>query len=100
MVGETLLVKEQLSPNQNDKLHFVQITMPPRSFSEEVIVGVGQKAGLILSGTVDLTVGGRCAILRRGDSFQFGSQEPHLIANNSGEESKLVWIISVVDAHS
>lgn len=99
VLGETRLVKELLSPRHDENLRFMFITMPPRSFSEEVLIGAGQKAGYVVTGVVDLTVGEHSTVMKEGDSFQFNSEEPHLIANNSDQEAKLLWIISTLGNH-
>ena len=75
------------------------ITMSPGSISEDVLIGTGDKGGLVLSGRVVLTVGESTTELGEGDSFQFKSNVPHGIANRSAEEAKLIWIMSVLDTH-
>lgn len=99
VVGETRLVKELLSPRNDENLRFMFVTLPPGGLSEDVLIGTGQKGGYVMSGTIDLTVGERTASLSEGDSFQFRSDKPHSIANNSGTEAKLLWIMSVLDTH-
>lgn len=93
------LVKDLLSPRNDDNLRFMIITMPPDSISEDVLIGTGDKGGLVLSGRVVLTVGESTTELGAGDSFQFKSNIPHGIANRSAEEAKLIWIMSVLDTH-
>lgn len=95
----TGLVKELLSPRNDDNLRFMIITMAPGSISEDVLIGTGDKGGLVLSGRVVLSVGDSTTELGEGDSFQFRSNIPHGIANRSTEEAKLIWIMSVLDTH-
>src|SRR6266542_4127067 len=85
----TGLVKDLLSPRNDDNLRFMIITMAPGSISEDVLIGTGEKGGLVLSGRVVLTVGDSTTELGEGDSFQFKSNIPHGIANRSAEEAKL-----------
>lgn len=99
ILGETQLVKELLSPQNDQNLRFMIVTMPPGSESEDVLVGEGQKGGYIMAGRVQLTVGERVAELFEGDSFQFKSHIPHRISNRSDAEAKLIWIMSVLDTH-
>lgn len=99
VIGETHLVKELLSPRNDRNLRFMMITIPPGGFSEDVLVGKGEKGGYVIAGEVELTVGDRHAILTVDDSFQFESNLPHRIANPSGADAKILWIMSVVDSH-
>ncbi len=99
VVGETRLVKELLSPRNDDNLRFMIVTLPPGGISEDVLIGTGDKGGYVLSGNIVLTVGDGETELGDGDSFQFKSSIPHTIANRSGEEAKLIWIMSVLDTH-
>ena len=50
VVGETRLVKELLSPRNDRNLRFMLITLPPGGVSEDVIIGQGEKGGLVLEG--------------------------------------------------
>lgn len=99
LVGETRLVKELLSPRPDENLRFMFITLPPGGVSEDVLIGTGHKGGYVVSGSVELTVGDDVATLGEGDSFQFRSNIPHSVQNPTTNEAKLLWIMSVVDAH-
>lgn len=96
---ETRMVKELLSPQNDQNLRFMIVTLPAGGRSQDVLVGKGYKGGLILSGSVELTVGDRVSELLEGDSFQFKAHIPHRIANRSDSETKLIWIMSVLDTH-
>lgn len=99
IVGETRLVKELLSPQNDENLRFMFVTLPPGGISEDVLIGTGQKGGYVISGTVLLTVGERTVQLTEGDSFQFRSDTPHNVANRSKDDAKVLWIMSVLDTH-
>lgn len=99
VVGPGLLTKELLSPKDNNQLRFMILTLPPGATSDDVLTGPGDKAGYVLSGRVELTVGNAAAEIREGDSFQFESSIPHHLVNRSGEEAKLVWIIRIRESH-
>jgi len=98
VLGDTGLVKELLSPQYAESLRFMFVSMRPDSFTEEVLIGAGQKAGYIMSGTVELSVDGHSVVLEEGDSFQFNSDVHHQIANRSGEDAKVLWIMNALDA--
>jgi transcriptional regulator with XRE-family HTH domain len=97
--GEGGLVKELLSPQYAENLRFMFVTMPPGTFTEDVVVGPGQKAGYVISGTAELTVGEHAVILEEGDSFQFDSSVNHLLSNPSDGETKVIWIMNLQSAH-
>jgi transcriptional regulator with XRE-family HTH domain len=99
VVGPGLLTKELLSPKDNNQLRFMILTLPPGATSDDVLTGPGDKAGYVLSGRVELTVGNVAAEIREGDSFQFESSIPHHLVNRSSEEAKLVWIIRIRESH-
>ena len=99
VVGKTQLVKELLSPRNDRNLRFMLIILPPGGESEDVIIGPGEKGGLVTEGQVRLTVDGVETDLLTGDSFQFPSSAPHKIANPFPAPAKVVWIMSVVQSH-
>ncbi len=99
VVGESRLVKELLSPRKDRNLRFMIITLPPAGISEDVIIGEGEKGGLVLEGRVRLTVGQDASDLDEGDSFQFSSSVPHALCNLHDEPARVVWIMSVIDSH-
>jgi len=93
-VGKHGMQKELLSPHGDHDLKMMIILLPAGAGSDEVLVGVGEKAGLVLEGTVVLNVGDRRAVLRTGDSFQFKSTVPHSVRNESGEMARVLWIMN------
>ncbi|HEX7683593.1 MAG TPA: cupin domain-containing protein [Trinickia sp.] len=93
-VGKDGMQKELLSPHGEHDLKMMIILLPAGAGSDEVLVGVGEKAGLVLEGTIVLNVGDRRAVLRAGDSFQFESTVPHSVRNESGEMARVLWIMN------
>jgi transcriptional regulator with XRE-family HTH domain len=98
LVGDGL-TKELLSPRSNDDLRFMILSLPPGAETGDLLSGPGDKAGYVLSGTVELTVDDMVTDLDEGDSFQFESTRPHQVINRSGAEAKLIWIISIKESH-
>ena len=92
-VGANGMSKELLSPSGEHELQFMIITIPPHSQSHEVLIGEGEKAGLVLEGRVKLVVDGESTILEVGDSFQFDSRKPHGVANDFDASARLMWIM-------
>jgi transcriptional regulator with XRE-family HTH domain len=98
-VGSGKLIKELMSPQNDEGLRFMLISLPPQAETEEVLIGEGEKGGFVLSGEVELDVAGRQARLREGDSFQFQSHQPHRLANPTDSPAQVLWIMSFVGLH-
>jgi transcriptional regulator with XRE-family HTH domain len=99
VVGTTRLIKDLLSPRNDRNLRFMLITLPPSSESEDVIMGQGEKGGLVTKGRVRLTIDAEETDLDEGDSFQFPSSVPHSLSNPYDDPAEVLWIMSVVDSH-
>ncbi|MEK6426206.1 MAG: cupin domain-containing protein [Burkholderia gladioli] len=89
------LIKEMLSPPGDWRLQFMLIHFPAHSASQDVMTGSGEKAGLVLDGTVILNVDGQRTRLDAGDSFQFDSRLPHQVENPEAGPVTVIWIMSV-----
>ncbi|MEK1854292.1 MAG: XRE family transcriptional regulator [Phyllobacterium sp.] len=99
VVGVSRLAKELLSPSSDRNLRFMIITLPPGGESEDVIIGEGEKGGLVTQGHVELSIGPDVFDLHEGDSCQFPSSLPHKICNRTQETAVIIWIISVLNSH-
>jgi len=93
-VGTHGMQKELLSPHGDHDLKMMTILLPAGAGSDEVLVGVGEKAGLVLEGTIVLNVGDKRAVLKTGDSFQFKSTVPHSVRNESGAMARVLWVMN------
>jgi transcriptional regulator with XRE-family HTH domain len=93
-VGPYPLKKEHLSPSGARDMQFMIIAFPPGASSHDVILGKGEKAGLVLGGQILLTVADGEATLYEGDSFQFDSELPHKVINTGSSEAKILWIMT------
>lgn len=91
-IGTQGMTKEVLTPPGDYELEVMLIGLPPGASSEEVLIGQGEKAGLLMSGSILLTVGGRSTELSQGDSFQFSSAQAHSIRNTGAAEARILWI--------
>lgn len=99
VVGKSRMVKELLSPRGEHGLRFMMVTLPAGGTAEEMLLGPGEKGGYVISGRVVLKVGERQAELAEGDSFQFDSLQPHSLANPTGADATLLWIMSLDETH-
>lgn len=93
-VGKHGMEKELLSPHGDHDLQVMVITLPPGVGSDEVLIGVGEKAGVVQEGTIKLFVGETIVELHAGDSFQFKSTVPHSVRNESNKVARLLWIMN------
>ena len=93
-VGPNGLTKELLSPHGDHDLQFMMIVLPAGTSSEEVLIGIGEKAGLVLEGCVSFQVGARRSNLCAGDSFQFKSTLPHSVHNTGDKAARILWIMN------
>lgn len=93
-VGKGGLQKALLSPHGDYDIKFMLISFPPRTKSVDILVGPGEKAGVVLEGEIDLTVAGSTERLQAGDSFQFSSELSHRVENPGAGTAQLLWIMN------
>ncbi|WP_375457731.1 helix-turn-helix domain-containing protein [uncultured Enterovirga sp.] len=93
LVGTDGLTKEVLSPPETEGLRILILTVPPKSRSREMVIGPGQKAGLVLSGLIRIVVGSEEGQLAEGDSFQFPSHKQHAFINDTERPAEILWIM-------
>lgn len=86
--------KELLSPHSDHDIQFMYITLFPGVVQDDVFRGVGEKAGVVLSGSILLKIADSKITLQEGDSFQFSSELPHAVQNDSDQPAKLMWIMN------
>jgi len=59
---------------------------------DEAYAHDGEEAGFVIKGAIDLTIGGHCYRLSRGDSFRFPSRTAHGFRNASTGPSEVLWV--------
>lgn len=91
--GEAGLVEELLSPDLTDDFEMVQSTFAPRSRLGETVTRPTQEVGYILSGRLDLVIGGRRFTVGPGDSFRIRG-EPFEWINPHDEAAEAIWVIA------
>ena len=87
------LLKELLTPEGEHELQFMLIHFEPGASSMDVLMGAGEKAGMVLSGELQLTVGDLVSSIREGDSFQFNSAFAHRVQNLGPDAAKVIWFM-------
>lgn len=98
-VGTNGFSKELLSPRNNNEMRFMILTLPQGARSTSVLSGPGDKGGYVLEGQVQLTIEDEATTLYPGDSFQFPSTASHHVENTAPDTARLLWIISIREAH-
>ncbi len=66
--------------------------MEPGGHSGGVLQHEGEECGYVLEGQLELTVGEKSYILKRGDSFFFPSDIPHAYRNPGKVVARVIWI--------
>lgn len=69
-------------------------TYAPGADTGEAFSHSAQEGGLVIRGSVEVTVAGRTAVLQPGDGYYFDSREPHRFRNVSQEQSEIVSAIT------
>lgn len=92
--GSFGLTKELLSPEGHSNLEMLMLILEPGGSSGmEPWVRNGEKAGYVLEGQLQLTVGSRSEVLEQGDSFRFDSSIEHAFRNTADRITRVIWII-------
>lgn len=91
--GETGLVEELLSPDLSDDFEVVHSTFQPHSRRGEVITRPTQEVGYVVSGRLDMMIGGRSFSLGPGDSFRIKA-EPFEWINPYDAPAVVIWVIA------
>ena len=91
--GEEGLIEELLSPDLTDEFEMIHSTFRPRSKMQRPAQRPTQEVGYIVSGRLDLRIGGRQFTLCPGDSFRFRG-EPYCWANPYDDPCVAIWVIA------
>jgi quercetin dioxygenase-like cupin family protein len=66
----------------------------PQGGSHDPYSHVGEEFGIVLKGTLTLTVGDHRYEVRPGESFYYSSRVPHRWVNEGSEDVEVVWVVS------
>ncbi|CDZ95469.1 MULTISPECIES: cupin domain-containing protein [Pseudomonadaceae] len=70
---------------------FLDETYPPGSDTgQEMLTHQGEEAGMLVTGSLELTVNGQIHVLAAGDSYYFDSNKPHRFRNPFDEPARLI----------
>src|SRR4029078_10875805 len=87
---------ERLTPGPDHDMDFLFVTYDVGGSSSEgnrSLRRAGREYGLILSGTLEVTVGFDHYVLGPGDSISFDSTVPHNLTNRGDEPVRGIWVV-------
>jgi len=88
------LSKELLSPVRGTQIEMMLLHIGEDGHSgEEPWRRKGEKCGMVIEGTFELSVGASTYQLVKGDAFHFDSSYPHSFRNLHGSETTIMWVI-------
>jgi len=90
---EAGLTEELLSPDLGGSFQLIRSVFAPGSALEQPAHRNTEEAGYMISGNLDIELGGKWHTLRAGDSFRF-SNEPYRWRNSGKKPAIAIWAIS------
>ncbi|MGR3501912.1 helix-turn-helix domain-containing protein [Pseudaestuariivita sp.] len=87
------LVEELLSPDLTDDFEMVHSVFQPGAVSTSTVTRPTQEVAYLVSGQLDLTIGGEAFTIRAGDSFRI-REEGYSWANPYAEAAVAIWVIA------
>ena len=87
------LAEELLSPDLTDDFEVVHSTFAPHSRLKQTVTRPTQEVGYVVSGALDLVIGGRSFTVREGDSFRIRG-EPFRWSNPNDTPAVAIWVIA------
>ena len=82
-----------LSPDLTDDFEMVHSTFAPHSSIGETVTRPTQEVAFVVSGRLDLEIGGARFTVGPGDSFRIRG-EPHRWENPYDEPAVAIWVIA------
>ncbi len=87
------LVEELLSPDLTDDFEMVHSVFKPGARSPGTVTRPTQEVAYLVSGRLDLTIGGEAFTIQAGDSFRI-REEAYSWANPYSEAAVAIWVIA------
>ena len=91
--SEAGLVEQLLSPDLGGSFEIVRSVFAPGAALPKPALRPTEEAGYIVSGQLELEIGGRSFLLNPGDSFRF-NREVHRWHNPGTEPCIAIWVIA------
>lgn len=88
------LQKQLLSRRRAGGLQLMILIIPPLGTSgDQAISAPYEKGGMVMEGSLALSVGGEEALLQEGDSFLFDGALPHSLRNPANRQARILWVV-------
>lgn len=87
------LVEELLSPDLTDDFEMVHSTFDPGARTTEAVTRPTQEVGYLVSGKLDLVIGGQAFTVLKGDSFRIKGTS-YQWANPYDSPAVAIWVIA------
>lgn len=85
---------ELLTVEPDPAVDFLYVSYPPRSCSSEGLLRhPGREYGLVLEGTLTMTIEAEDRVLEANDSIDLDSRVPHRLRNDGDETACAVWVV-------
>jgi len=84
-----------LCPDLIRKLEVIyKVFNPGASTGTKSYTHKGEEFGTVLSGKIEVTLGNRKYVLKKGDSIYFSSTTPHRVENSGKRKAVTIWVIT------
>ncbi|AMD56772.1 hypothetical protein AWN88_00330 [Agrobacterium tumefaciens] len=94
----TGVTKQHLSPDVPGMIEMFEVKLAAGGSSgPEFYRHEGEKAGMVLSGRLELWINDEPTLLEAGDSFRFPSSLPSRFNNPGSDETHLIWVLINTD---
>ncbi len=88
---QTAVSLRQLGNATSHALQILDETYPPNADTgPELLSHVGEEAGIVTQGQIEITVEGQVRVLNPGDGYLFDSRLPHRFRNTGTEVCKII----------
>lgn len=79
---------------QKNLMEPIMLDLGPGGRSQQMMPHDGEEFGYVLSGTVQLVLGGKQHRVGTGESFCLHPREPHYVMNTGKRAARLIWVVS------
>jgi transcriptional regulator with XRE-family HTH domain len=94
-LSPTGVMKELLTPSAAGLLELYELLLQPAGSSgSDFYSHQGEKAGMVITGTMRLWLNEEPSDLEEGDSFRFPSLIPHRFENPGRSPTRVIWVIT------
>lgn len=89
--GDAAVSLRQLGNASSHTLQLLNETYPPNTDTgPELLSHIGEEAGIVIEGHIEITVGDRVKVLGPGEGYLFDSRQPHRFRNIGNEVCKII----------